>query len=57
MTSILDQKHPIWKYLKAQLPANQMLKDKIKKKNSIIQKEPKQKIAIKRMRIKVKIKK
>jgi hypothetical protein len=34
-----------------------MLKDKIKKKNSIIQKEPKQKIVIKRMRIKVKIKK
>ena len=34
--TILDQKHPIWKYLKALLPINQMLKDKIREKNSII---------------------
>jgi hypothetical protein len=53
---LLGWKHPIWKNHKVQFPINQILKNESEKKNSTIQKDSKQKISIKGMRIKTKIK-
>jgi len=50
----LGSKYPIWKNHEIQFLINQMLKEDIKKKNSIIE-YSKQKIAIKRMMIKIEV--
>jgi len=51
----LDQKHHTWKNREAQSAANQMLKNNINKKRIIRQKDLKQKMIIKRKRMKTKI--
>jgi hypothetical protein len=55
-TGSLNQKHPIWKNYKTQFLNNQILKSEIEKRILIIQNDLKQKITIKRMMIKIKIK-
>jgi hypothetical protein len=54
---VIRPKAPYLVKSKVQSPNNQMLKNKIRKKNSIIQKKSKLKIAIERITIKTKIKK
>jgi hypothetical protein len=55
---LVTRKHHTWKNCESQSLTNQILKDEIEKtkKNSIIQKDPKPKLEIKRIRIKIEIK-
>ena len=51
-----DYKPPIWKNYKTQFSTNQISKDEFEKKNSITQKDPKSKLEIKIMGIRIEIK-